>query len=129
MRDVMNNDFNNLINIYQNVLDLTIAIIKLLENQQTEEIELVLEQRGVFIRQIQEITQNKTFSNEEKAQINAFVDKIKQVEAKSVEEIKSKQENIQKELSTLKVGQKALGAYKFHKQYDPRLVDSVDCVE
>ncbi|OGI03547.1 MAG: hypothetical protein A2Y25_09830 [Candidatus Melainabacteria bacterium GWF2_37_15] len=120
----MNEKFQELKEIYQSIYNNTSEISSLIEKGVIDDIQNILDQRGVLIKKTQEITINISFSEDEKKEINNLIAKIKSIEDDNQEKMEKRKDFIKKELSKLNINQKAITAYKYEKDSDPRLIDS-----
>lgn len=115
--------FEELKQIYKGIYENTFKISSLIEKQELSDIELTIEQRGLLIKKADEIIQNTQFSDEQKKEINSLVEEIRQIEDKNIQELLNNQDKIKQELSKISINHKAITAYKYNKETDPRIID------
>jgi len=122
----MDNKFEKLKELYEDIYQYTLNISISIKEENIEQIETLLTQRGLAIKKADKVIVNTNFSEEEKKEINNFVKKIRLIEDKNQKEMKEKQENIKEELSKTNFSQKLMTAYKYNKESEPRLIDSTE---
>ncbi|OGI17791.1 MAG: hypothetical protein A2255_04545 [Candidatus Melainabacteria bacterium RIFOXYA2_FULL_32_9] len=120
----MNEKFQELKELYQSIYNNTYEISSLIEKGVIDDIQNILDQRGELIKKTQKIIISTSFSEDEKKEINNLIAKIKSIEENNQEKMEKRKDFIKKELSKLNINQKAITAYKYEKDSDPRLIDS-----
>ena len=109
---------------YQLIYNITLEIGYCIENNQTGQIGEKLDKRIVLFDEVNEIIENNTFSNEEKAKINSIIEKYKLLENKNIELLEAKQKEVGKKIGDISCGKKALSAYKINVPVTPRIFDA-----
>ncbi|EKE02026.1 MAG: hypothetical protein ACD_20C00435G0015 [uncultured bacterium] len=120
----MNEKFQELKRIYEGIHNNTSEISSLISKGDFNNIQDILDQRGAFIKKVEEINTCMDFSDEEKKEINELLAEIKLIEKNNLEQMEKRKEYIQQELSQINISSKAITAYKYEKQVDPRIIDS-----
>lgn len=120
----MNEKFEETKNTYQGIYENTFKINELIEKNDLNEIEIIIANKDVLINKVNELITNTEFSKEEKNEINNIIEKIKTLEDKNIKQLQENQNKIKKELFKANLNYKAISAYKYTKEANPRLVDS-----
>ena len=120
----MENGFEKLKWIYENIYNITLEIGTSILNDQMEQVGVLLNKRGDFITQGENIFINTIFSEKEKEEIAVYKEKINLLESENMEKMRIKYEKIEKNISQLNVNQKAISAYKSNKENTPVIIDS-----
>ena len=120
----MNEKFQELKKIYEGIHNNTSEISSLISKGDFNNIQDILDQRGDFIKKLEEINACMDFSDKEKKEINELLVEIKLIEKNNLEQMEKRKEYIQQELSQINISSKAITAYKYEKQVDPRIIDS-----
>ena len=135
----MNEGFEKLKKIYNNVFQITLIINSVLKKDNYSAGVLALEKRGNLLKEADKLRAENQFTDEEKNQLNDLIDKIKELDEKNTEKLMSdksvKQEllskvnkNVKQEL-LLKVNKnkKLISAYKSRKmEIAPKIFDSFE---
>ena len=117
-------DLSELKKIYEGIHNNTSEISSLISKGDFNNIQDILDQRGDFIKKLEEINACMDFSDKEKKEINELLVEIKLIEKNNLEQMEKRKEYIQQELSQINISSKAITAYKYEKQVDPRIIDS-----
>ena len=119
----MINNIEQIEKLYQHIHKITLRIGYFIENNQLKKIREMLDKRIILFDEVNEIIENRTFSNEEKAKINSIINNYKLIENENITRLETKQKEIGKKLGNIHCGKKALSAYKTSKSVRPRLID------
>lgn len=119
----MNQNFEKLKEIYENIYNLTLQMGILIEQGVSEEFGGVLDKRGEFITEADSILAETKFSDEEKAHINSIVKKIRIMEERNMAQMQMRSDEIKKQISQVGMGSRAISAYKASKEVDSIVVD------
>lgn len=120
----MNKKFHELKGFYEGIYSNTFEISSLISKGDFNNIQKILDLKGDFIKKVEEINTCINLLDEEKKEINEIISKIKIIEKNNLEQMEKCKEYIQQELSQLNMSHKAIAAYKYEKQVDPRIIDS-----
>lgn len=119
----MNQNFEKLKEIYENIYNLTLQMGILIEQGVSEEFGDVLDKRGEFIAEADSILAEAKFSDEEKAHINGIVKKVRIMEERNMAQMQMRSDEIKKQISQVGMGSRAVSAYKASKEVDSIVVD------
>jgi len=120
----MQQDFEKIKTIYENILKITVDINASINSEDFDKISSLIDKRGDFIREGEIILKNIVFSDKEKTQISILKKKIYQLESENIKKMEVQFKETEREISRLNINQKAISAYKFNKEANPTLVDS-----
>ena len=120
-------------NIYEKILELNFQINSLLNDfppkenfdNFNENLQNFLEQKDIFIQKLISI---KESSEEEfkKIDLKEISEQVNKIEHENLKLIQEKKVYLSKELNESNKASKALSAYKFNKQNEPRFFDETD---
>lgn len=120
----MNESFEKLKAIYSEVYKITVEITSLLEVEDIEQSFYLLEKRGKLLSETSNLRSNSNFSEEQKAQLNEIIDKIKTLDIKNTDILIKDKIAAQDSISKVNKNNKIISAYKYNKEeIAPKLFD------
>jgi mevalonate kinase len=120
----MSEEFEKLKEFYKGIHECTLQIGSFVEDRKLEEIGNLLNIREKLINEVNQMQSGIELLGEQKTEINSMVENIKILENQNIEQMENQKEIIKKQLSEISINTKAIAAYKYKMENDPRLIDS-----
>lgn len=122
----MKNNYEELKKNYESIYNNTLEIGMLIEKGEIDKIRPILDLKGDLIKKVCKIASEMNFSEAEKLELNDLIAKIKETENKNIHHIENIKITIKKEILNVNINHKMISAYKYKKEFKPRLVDIDD---
>lgn len=116
--------FETLMEMYSSIYDCTFESCVLIEKLEFEELNHVIERRAGYIAKAETIIIAGGFTAEQQVKISEWAAKIKQLDAKNMENIQACYEEAKKEMAKNSHEKKVLSAYRVNREVVPHYIDS-----
>lgn len=110
-------------NIYEEFYSLSVEITGLIESEKIDEIAVLLNKKDEIIKKINVIKSHSVFTEQEKAEYNAFANKIKENEDKNIKLIENKQSSLKQNILNTNQASKTISSYKVTKEVQSTYFD------
>lgn len=114
---------NDLKKIYEEFYSLSIEITELIKTDNFNELAVLLNKKDEIIKNINTIKSNSVFTEQEKAEYNAFANKIKENEDKNIQLIENKKEELKHNILNNNQAAKTISSYKVKKEVQSTYID------
>lgn len=115
--------FEEIINLYREAQKITFEINKNILAEHFDQVDGLLDKRGIFLDQINVDRENTELSEAQNLEIQAIIEEIKVVESDNLERLEKRHKEIGDKLINLSKNNKVLSSYKIKKPSEPEMYD------